>query len=559
MEEVQLKYGDATLTLKKSSTIVGVKPKRTGMQEVERAASRFGSDSLSQTLGDFRMIDVQRSVQPMEETLDAIRLDPDIVSGTHVYYTSDDEVPFVPTGELYLVFKDSAQASECQKVIDEYALEVVETSGERELTVRVTPNSPNPIKVAASLQQLPVVMIAEPDLATPGKLAAFILPSDTLMNRQWHLLNPGRINGSSIGLKTGADARVIAAWESAQSVGSPNVIVAVIDDGFDLSHPDLSGVGKIIAPWDFTRNSPNPLPEFSNNYPNLDPRTRQWVGDWHGTACAGVAIGSVDGAGILGAAPASRFMPVRWGTDLSDTQVAAWFNHVRTQGAAVVSCSWGAAAKVFRLSSRIKGAITQCATTGRGGKGCVICFAAGNDDQDIQDPSGAYLNGFAIHPDVIAVAACTSRDEKSNYSNFGDSISICAPSSGVGGRGIMTADVIGTFTRNGRQIESGYSPGAFTESFGGTSSATPLVAGICALLLSIDPNLTAKQIKALIETTARRIGSPASYNATGHSPKFGYGCIDADAAVKKLISGQPAPSSSGMQAGRGKARKKNHG
>jgi hypothetical protein len=87
MEEVQLKYGDATLALKKSPKLVGVKPNRTGIQEVKRAASRFGADSLAQTLGEFRMIDVQRAAQSMEETLDAIRLDPDIASGTHVYYT----------------------------------------------------------------------------------------------------------------------------------------------------------------------------------------------------------------------------------------------------------------------------------------------------------------------------------------------------------------------------------------------------------------------------------------------------------------------------------------
>lgn len=539
MEEAELKFGGTILKLKKSPTMIGVKPNRGRVRDVERAAARVGADRISQTLGGFRVVDVKSATQSMEATLDIIRENQSVTSGTHVYNTSDDGVPFVPTGELYLLFADSAGPRECQKVLDQYALEVVRTHGERELTVRVTPDSPNPIKVAAALQQSSVVSVAEPDLATPGKLTAFVLPADPFLNRQWHLRNAGTIDGSPIGLKAGADARVVAAWESAESLGSPNVIVAVIDDGFDLGHPDLSGAGKVVGPWDFTRNTDDPQPEFSPNYPEWDPGRQEWVGDWHGTACAGVAIGNANGAGILGAAPASRFMPVRWGPNLSNSQVTAWFDYVRTQGAAVVSCSWGAMAAVFPLSTPIRNAITRCAAEGRDGRGCVVCFAAGNLNHDVNDPAGTFLDGFAVHPDVIAVAACTSRDERSNYSNYGDAISVCAPSSGAGGRGIVTADVIGSFARNGQHIESGYSPGAFTDTFGGTSSATPLVAGICALLLSINPNQTAQQIKTLIQDTARKIGPANSYNANGHSRQFGYGCIDAVAAVDKLLGGQP--------------------
>ena len=382
--------------------------------------------------------------------------------------------------------------------------------------------------------------MAEPDLATPGKLSAFTLPADTLLAHQWHLRNTGVLNGSTTGLKAGADARVLAAWEAAESLGAPSVIVAVIDDGFDLGHPDLSGSGKVVAPWDFTRNSNDPQPEFNPNYPYFDPEYDEWQGDWHGTACAGVAVGGANGSGILGAAPACRLMPVRWGPNLATSQVVGWFDYVRLQGAAVVSCSWGAAARVFPLSTQVAEAIARCATEGRDGKGCVVCFAAGNENGDIQAPDGSKLNGFAIHPDVIAVAACTSRDERSNYSNYGDAIAVCAPSSGAGGYGIVTSDVMGTFSRNGQQYESGYSPGAFTASFGGTSSATPLVAGICGLLLTIDPSLTAVQVKSLIQDTARKIGPANSYNANGHSRQFGYGCIDAAAAVGNLLGGQPA-------------------
>jgi subtilisin family serine protease len=98
---------------------------------------------------------------------------------------------------------------------------------------------------------------------------------------------------------------------------------------------------------------------------------------------------------------------------------------------------------------------------------------------------------------------------------------------------------MGTFLRNGQAIESGYSPGAYTFTFGGTSSSTPLVAGVCALLLSINPNLTAAQVKDLIQKTARKIGPASAYDANGHAREFGYGCIDAASAVKQLRTPQP--------------------
>src|SRR5262249_31936824 len=157
--------------------------------------------------------------------------------------------------------------------------------------------------------------------------------------------------------------------------------------------------------------------------------------------------------------------------------------------------------------------------------------AAGNESRDIDDPTARSVNGFAIHPDVIAVAACTSRDQRSDYSNFGEAIAVGAPSSGSGGWGGTTSGVMGQYIgEDGMLLEVGYDPGSFTDGFGGTSSATPLVAGICALLLSIRPEMTASAVKELIQKTARRIGPPSAYDAQGHSREFGFGCVDAHSA-----------------------------
>jgi subtilisin family serine protease len=522
LDRVSLNYGGQDLSLTKSEELVAVKPRpesRSILSELIPQVTR--TEAPASSLGGFELINVSDAERPMEETLDALRANPAITVGTHVFHTSDDKVPFVPTGQIYIECSPDAPLEQCQTLLEQHHLEIVEARGERELIVQVTPEAENPVKTAQALQQSPCIKVAEPDLATPGKIHQLALPTDAFIADQWHLRNTGSHRGTSLGFRAGADARVIDAWEASQSLGSPNVVVAVIDDGFDLSHPDLAGDWKVVAPWDFTRNSASPLPD-----PMLE--------DWHGTACAGVAVGNADGTGIVGAAPRCRLMPIRWGRDLSDREIENWFGYAREQGAWVVSCSWGAVARRFVLSTRASRAIDRCAREGRGGLGTVVCFAAGNEDRDIYDPASGSINGFAIHPDVIAVAASTSRDQRSDYSNCGERISVCAPSSGSGGWGITTSDVIGQYRRAGQTLEAGYSPGAYTNDFGGTSSACPLVAGICALILSIRPGMSAGDVRRLIERTPRKIGAPASFDADGHSRLFGYGCIDAAAAVGSL-------------------------
>ena len=81
-------------------------------------------------------------------------------------------------------------------------------------------------------------------------------------------------------------------------------------------------------------------------------------------------------------------------------------------------------------------------------------------------------------------------------------------------------------------MDAGYAAGDYTATFGGTSSATPLVAGVCGLVLAVNPALSAAEVKQIVQETARKIGDPADYGANGHSQAFGYGCIDAAAAVR---------------------------
>ena len=119
------------------------------------------------------------------------------------------------------------------------------------VTLRVTHGDNDAVEISVALQNEPIVILAEPDLATEGELKHFSIPNDAYLAKQWHLQNVGQVGGGSSALKPGADARVVAAWLGMKSLGSPEVAIGIIDDGFDLTHPDLAS--RIVHPWDFKR------------------------------------------------------------------------------------------------------------------------------------------------------------------------------------------------------------------------------------------------------------------------------------------------------------------
>ena len=423
-----------------------------------------------------------------------------VAAATHIYHTPNCPEPWVPTGELLLVLARDLPAEEAQEIRQRFGLEF-----RREGPLRGSVVAPEDVKIdtvdlCSKLQRLDGVEVAEPDLAVRLQLHAAAAKLDSFLAAEWHLENVGTLGGSPIGMTKGADARVVAAWNKLGSKGDEGVLVAVLDDGFDLGHPDLAG--KSLAAYDFSRRLPDVSPTAA---------------DVHGTPCAGLAVAKVGGGMIIGVAPGCTLMPLRIHADLSDKNVAEWFDYLVGEGAWVASCSWGSPCKYFPLSTTKEDAITKAAKSGRGGKGCVICFSVGNDNRDINDPPGGSVNGFANHPLVIAVAATTSLDTRATYSNFGSTVSVAAPGGGGGGVTITTTDIQGT---------AGMDSGDYTPSFSGTSAACPIVAGVCALLLSQDPSLTAADVKKRLENTAVKL-----HGTSGHSPYFGYGRVDAEKAL----------------------------
>jgi len=520
MSKLKLKRGDGEISLDKIPDYFAIRLKQGRASDAKTLRSHCGK-----TAANCEHVDASETANmdifsvadesELEPTMKQLRSAPGSDVVTHMYRLDDDQqAAVIPTGLMTIQFEADFSKEEREALLARYGLEIIEDIDflPHAYSVKLTADSPmNPVKMAAELQQTSGVLAAEPDLSF--RVALQHVPNDSLYQSQWHLNNRGNL----VGLKAGADVSAERAWEFTR--GSRDIRICVIDDGFDLGHPDLSAAGKIVAPRDFKQNDFDPLPAQAS--------------DNHGTACAGVALAEENDGGVVGLAPKCAFMPVKMHGWLSDQAIVDMFQYVIDEGADVVSCSWSASSWNFPLSIKMKGIIHKAATQGRNGKGCVILFAAGNENRPLK---GVHDNrtshqGFALHPDVIAVAASNSLDLRSSYSNFGPEISVCAPSSGSPGRGVVTTD---------RRSTAGYSSSDYTHSFGGTSSATPLVAGLAGLILSLDASLTAAQVREIIMQTADEIDEANGNYQDGHSPLYGAGRINAEKALAMVAGDKEA-------------------
>ena len=518
-DEITLQRGKRKVTYEKvpDQFAVRLKKEPTAEPKAEDSPVDVAKANIEHTGSDREeAFDVFTIKEPtkLEETVDELREIPATEIVTHVYKLDDSpNGELIPVGTLTVQFKPDVSPARGIEILAEYGLEIVKelyylSNG---FTARLTEEATeNPLKIAARLLARPEIETAEPDLSFQVSLK--YVPVDTLYPEQWHLKN----RGDRLGLAAGADVKAEQAWDITR--GKRQVKVCIMDDGFDLLHPDFAVPGKIVAPRDLLQDDTNPAPVFFD--------------DNHGTACAGVAIAEESGVGVVGLAPECSFMPVRMALTLSDNAVVTLFQHAIINQADVISCSWSAVALNFPLSTKIDAIIHHAAQNGRANeKGCVILFAAGNENRPL---NGIMLDGtishqgFALHPDVIAVAASNSQDKRSDYSNFGPELALCAPSSGSPGRRVVTTD---------RQGIQGYSAGDYTFTFGGTSSATPLAAGLAALILSVNENLTSAEVKQIMMETADKIDEANGEYLAGHSPWYGHGRINALEAVQRARPG----------------------
>lgn len=473
----------------------------------------------------------------------------------HVYRSQNDpESEFLISDTFFVKFKEETPDHRVNEYLTAEHLEVVQEMGHQTYLVRVTNETGrNPIRAANAAASRDDVEYAEPNLVR--RLTRFFIPTDTLFSTQWHLHAP--VSGPD--LVAGAGIFAPEAWDTTR--GRREIVVAVADDGFDLTHPDFQGDGKVVARLNATiPNGPGSTIQWTDN---VSPRP----GDYHGTPCLGVAVAEGNGTGVVGVAPGCSLVAVRFPLAMSDAHFITMFRKISTL-ADVVSCSWGVGPADAPMSTALRGEMATLARTGgRRGKGLVFCIAAGNHNCPVQDLtntrtyrfrtesgsiasySGSIDRWVAAHPDAITVSGCTSLKTRSAYSSWGNQISVCAPTDNWDDLGQITPPGRGITTTDNEGFGQGsdFTPGSrFTSEFGGTSSATPTVAGLCGLVLSANSSLTALEVKSILQRTADKdltlvthtpVNEPGNFNAAGFSLWFGHGRVNASRAVTEASQG----------------------
>lgn len=479
-----------------------------------------------------------RHIRSVSDRKSVLRASPDVLFAGGVLVDPVSKEPVLYTENIFIKFVDTADPDNCIAVIRKTGLTIksqLDYATNAYFLEAPAGTGQQVFDIANELLKRDDVEFCHPELIRP-RARKQIFP------QQWHLTKT-----TIDGLTIDASANVAAAHEMTQGEG---VTIAVIDDGIDIDHPEFSGSGKIIAPRDATLRIDDPRPK--------DTFGTGPDGDNHGTACAGVACANgIHGAS--GVAPKAKLIPIRLASGLGSLQEAEAFRWAADNGADVISCSWGPPdgdwwdkndpthRQKVALPASTRLAMDYATQKGRSGKGCVILFAAGNGNESVDN------DGYASYEKVMAVTACNDRGTRSVYSDFGKAAWCAFPSSDFGHtpfnhpdpltNGIWTTDRMGKAGYN--PDEQGHTAGdsafSYTNSFGGTSSSCPGAAGVAALVLSINPGLKWLEVKELFKQACEKIDpQEGKYDSQGHSPKYGYGRLNARTAVELA---KPKPKS----------------
>lgn len=442
------------------------------------------------------------SQKMMIDKLSRMRKLKEVRHASAVFYTSKKRSPgtrLVAKEELVVQFPAALSDPEVAIIEKAYKLKRSQSfSFARNTFLYKTRSGIDCIGIANKLCEAGIVNYAYPNWLRRRSRRS--MPDDILFADQWHLENTGQGYGF-----VGDDINIVPVWDFYR--GSPDEVVAIVDDGLEISHEDLRENVLSGLSWDYVEG-------------DVDPTAEE-----HGTACGGLAAGrGFNGVGITGSAPLAGLVGYR----LLGAETVANEADALTRNSAVIDIycnSWGPedyGANLAGPGPLTENALESGVTYGRGGLGNIFIWAGGNGG----DIDNANYDGYANSRYAIAVAATTNQGRRSYYSEKGANILINAPSSG-GTLGITTTDRTG---------ELGYTPYDYLSGFGGTSAAAPLVSGVIALMLEANPDLTWRDVRnILIETAYRNDSVDADWklNGAGYAVnhKYGFGRVDALAAV----------------------------
>ena len=462
------------------------------------------------------------------------------------YFIESSSQEIYYTNELVLKYKDNMSAELIHNIEVEFGLSIVQKNSIYNLYTC----KQDALSLSNKIYEKGIVEFCTPNFIT--KTQNYSYPNDTYFNKQWYLHNTGQGTNDNKTTTPDADIDALEAWQITK--GSPNVIVAVIDEGITNDHPDLPLTRQVRLPGsNFAYQY-----DGSNNPNDPSPTLSYYSGNNHGNACAGIiAATQGNNEGITGIAPLCKIMPIKipFGNAPANIYADA-ITFAVNNNADILSNSWGYNSNNPNLIPVIVSAINNAVS-----KGKLVVFAAGNTaDKEHNN------NGFVTFPacsnisDLVVVGASDRNNKQANYSPKSSLIDIAAPShtaynSQINGESfnIWTIDIPGAqFGYNNWRDDANGLPAvgeilpnyggnntAYTGRMGGTSAACPQVAAVLALIKSIDPNITSKQALKILFTSADKVGKYNYYK--GHSSELGYGKLNAYTAVR-MAKGLVAPA-----------------
>lgn len=332
------------------------------------------------------------------------------------------------------------------------------------------------------------------------------------------LLIPNSVSSATVHLDNWHALAIFLPEAHSITSGSPEIIVAVLDNGVNFSHPaladsawrnsdeipsnglddDNNGFVDDVVGWDFINNDPVPLPTPDGEDNDNDGEIDELL--WHGTFIAGLISGNDPESGFIGVAPAAKIMALRiLDSDASFNEtmfpsVISAIGYAINNNANVITSSISFSGRPSQLFfDAVKRAIDS---------GIPFVSASGNDDGAISYP-GQIM-------EVLCIGATTRKSERADFSNYGDQLDLVAPGQ----------DITSCRQDNGYLVDSG------------TSYAVPLVVGTIALMKSINASISTTEIENILNETAIDLGPP------GRDNEYGYGLLNSENAVRKT-AGMP--------------------
>lgn len=446
-------------------------------------------------------------------------------------YRYNDKVLHFSTGEIIVKFKSNVQYKDISNLNKLFGSAVIEkvSSFDNTYLISIDPNSSDDVfELAARFSLTQFVEFAHPNFlrtnmlldighnentyhnsSTENVTRGALTPNDTLIPRMWNIRNTGNNIPQNVQGTPGCDMNMINAWDI--TTGNPNVMIAIVDTGIDTNHFDLRPNLCSRSFWyDAYDNDQKPYDEY-----------------YHGTGVSGITSAAGNNiAGNAGIAYTCQVMPVRvfgpapqgFSTDLI---LAKGLNWSWQHGACVINCSWGGGIPGSLITFAIQNAVHY----GRSGKGTIVFGGAGNADTNV-------VIYPASMPEVIGVGgispcyerkSLTSCDNNGGFQGwgacYGEGMEIVAPCTFVG-----TTELGGGWCVCGN----------------GTSDSSPMSAGVAALMLCKNINLSGDSVKMIIEKFARKVGN-YNYNIQKENgawnEEMGYGLIDAKICLDNTPAG----------------------